>query len=176
LQHPQHQFALRFNNDSRQQRDQRSILDHPQPAFAIGSLLGVGQRLDGLLPGAGGDAVVSASEVGFGDLEIQHGLAFGLVLGFDNLAGLVLAAGAQAGALAGHTVNAVEASATNAATNQTVACFHTVSHATAKINEAESELLAVSRRITPDYAGYPRIGKLVSVLVSVWTLRLLNPL
>src|SRR5207237_4824975 len=36
--------------------------------------------------------------------------------------------------------------------------------------------LAGSRRITPDYASYLRIVKLVSVLVFVWTLRLLNPL
>ena len=105
------------------------------------------------LPRTSGHRRIAGGQIGTGDLEIQHGLAFGLVLRFDNLAGLVLAAGAQAGALAGHTVHAVEAPATNAAPNQTVACFHTVSHATAKINEAESELLAASRRITPDYAG-----------------------
>ena len=70
----------------------------------------------------------------------------------------------------------IEGPATDAAMNQTVACFHTVSHATAKINEAESEVLADSRRITPDYAGYSRIGKLVSVLVSVWTLQPPNSL
>jgi hypothetical protein len=64
-------------------------------------------------------------------------------------------------------VHAVEASATNATTNQTVTCFHTIFHATAKINKAESEVLADSRQITPDYAGYLRIGKLVSVWVSV---------
>ena len=32
---------------------------------------------------------------------------------------------------------------------------------------AESEVLADSRQITPDYAGCLRIGKLMSVLVSV---------
>jgi len=68
-------------------------------------------------------------------------------------------------ALAGVVVHAVEASAANATTNQTVTCFHTIFHATARINKAESEVLADSRQITPDYAGYLRIGKLVSVLV-----------
>jgi len=39
----------------------------------------------------------------------------------------------------------IEGPATDAAMNQTVACFHTVSHATAKINEAETEVLADTR-------------------------------
>jgi len=64
-------------------------------------------------------------------------------------------------------VSAVEASTANAATNQTVTCFHTIFHATARINKAEPEVLADSRQITPDYAGYLRIGKLVSVADSL---------
>ena len=46
--------------------------------------------------GARGDPVVSAGKAGFGDLPVEHRLPFGLVLGLDNLAGLVFAAGAQA--------------------------------------------------------------------------------
>ena len=81
-----------------------------------------------------------------------------------------------AGALAGLSVHAVVGSATDAPADETVTCFHTIFHATARINEAESEELADSRRITPDYAGYSRIGKMVSVLVSVADPKPLNSL
>ena len=163
----QKRFAFRFDDDLRQQRDQCAVFDDAQPAFLVRVLLGVGQRFDGVLPGPRGDAVVAAREIRLGNLEIQHRLAFGVVLGLDDLPGVVFAGGAQAGAFAGVVVHAVEASATDATADQTVTCFHTIFHATARINEAESEVLADSRRITPDYAGFLRIGKLVSVLVSV---------
>ncbi len=120
-----------------------------------------------MLPGARGNAVVDAGEIGFGDLQIEHRLTFDLVFGFDDLARLVLAASAQAGAFAGVVVHTVEGPATNAATNQTVACFHAIFHATAKINEAESEGLADRRRLKTAYAVFLRIREMVSVLVSV---------
>ncbi len=163
----QKRFTFCFNDDLRQQWHQCAIFDDAQPAFLVRALLGVGQRCDGVLPGPGGDAVVGACEICLCDLEIQHRLAVRVVFGFDDLPGGVFAVGAQTGALAGVVVHAVEAAAANATTNQTVTCFHTILHATARINMAEPEVLADSRKITPDYAGYLRIGKLVSVLVSV---------
>jgi len=107
----------------------------------------------------GGDAVIAAGEIRLGNLEIQDRLAFRVVLGFDDLPGGILVISVQARALAGVVVHAVETSTTNPTTNQTVTCFHTIFHATARINEAESEVLANSRQITPDSAGYLRIGK-----------------
>src|SRR5437660_8619728 len=80
------------------------------------------------------------------------------------------------GALAGVVVHTVEGPAANAATNQTVACFHAIFHATAKINEADSEGLADRRKLKTAYTVFLRIRELVSVLVSVWTLRLLKSL
>ena len=63
-------------------------------------------------------------------------------------------------------IHAVVGSATDSTADETVTCFH-IFHATARITQAESEAVTDRRRITPDYAGFLRIGKLVSVLVSV---------
>jgi len=54
-----------------------------------------------LPPRPAGDAAVRTGDVGFGNLQVKHRLAFGLVFGFDDLAGLVLINGPQARALAG---------------------------------------------------------------------------
>ncbi len=167
LQHAQQHFGPRFNDDSWLQWSQCPVPDHPQPAFAAGSRFGAGQCINVVLTGARGNAVVGAGEKGFGDLQIEHRLTFGLVFGSDDLARLVLAAGAQAGAFAGVVVHTVKGPATNAATNQTVACFHAIFHATAQINQAESEGLADRRKLKTAYAVFLRIRELVSVLVSV---------
>jgi hypothetical protein len=66
------------------------------------------------------------------------------------------------------SVHAIVGSATDSTADETVTCFH-IFHATARITQAESEVVTDRRRITPDYAGFLRIGKMVSVLVSVWT-------
>src|SRR5690606_5190418 len=102
----------------------RPVLDHALPAFLVRPLLGVGDCLDGLLPGAGVDAAVAAGNVGFGNLEIEHRLADCRVLGFHDLAGLVLVGGVQAGRLAGLFVHAIEHAAPAAPTDQTVTCLH----------------------------------------------------
>jgi hypothetical protein len=47
-------------------------------------------------------------------LQIEHGLAFGLVLGFNDLPGFLFVGGAQAGAFAGGGVHAIEAVAPDA--------------------------------------------------------------
>jgi hypothetical protein len=56
-------------------------------------------------------------KINLGDLQIQHRLTFGLVLGFDNLTGFIFAAGAQAGAFASGGVHAIILSTANAATS-----------------------------------------------------------
>jgi hypothetical protein len=48
--------------------------------------------------------------------------------------------------------------------------------ATTRITEAESDEVADRRRIMLDYAGFLRIGKMVSVLVCVWTPELPKPM
>jgi hypothetical protein len=61
------------------------------------------------------NAVVAAGEVRLGDLQIEDGLAKGIILRVDNLLGLVLVGGLEAGAFAGELVHAVEHSAAGAA-------------------------------------------------------------
>jgi hypothetical protein len=65
-------------------------------------------------------------KINLGDLQIENRLAVRLVFCFNDLARFILAAGVQAGPLAGVIVYAAETSATNATTNQTVICFHDV--------------------------------------------------
>ena len=94
LQNFQKHFALRFNDDLRQQRDKRLVLGGGFPAVLVRSLFGAGQRFNGVLPCPRGDAVVAARQIRLGDLEIQHRLAFGVVFGFDDLSGIVGVGGA----------------------------------------------------------------------------------
>ncbi len=72
------------------------------------SPLGAGKAFNRLLPGARGDAIVGACEIRLGDLQVQHGLAFGVVPGLDDLPGLVLVGGAETGAFAGGGIHAIE--------------------------------------------------------------------
>jgi hypothetical protein len=51
----------------------------------------------------------------FGDLQIEDGLTKGIILRVDDLLGLVLVGGLEAGAFAGEFIDAVEHSATGAA-------------------------------------------------------------
>ena len=166
LQNFQNGFGFRFNDDLRQQRDERLVLRGGFPAVLVRPLFGANQRFNGIPPCPGGDAVVAARQIRLGNLEIQHRLAFGIILGFDDLPGIVGIGGAETGAFAGLGIHAVVGSATDSTADETVTCFHSF-HATARITEAESEQVADRRRIMPDYSGFLRIGKLVSVLVSV---------
>ena len=111
-----------------------------------------------MLPRPRGDAVVAARQIRFGNLEIQHRLAFGIILGFDDLPGIVCIGGAETGAFAGLGVHAVVGSTTDSTADETVTCFHSF-HATARINEAGSEGLASSRRVIAGYAGFLRSSK-----------------
>ena len=109
-------------------------------------------------------ALIRGCQIRLGNLQIQHRLAFRVVPGLDDPLGVILVGGAETGALAGPGVHTVVSSTTGSPANETATCLHSF-HATAKINEAESEEVADGGRITPDYAGFLQIGK----LVSVWT-------
>jgi hypothetical protein len=166
LQNFQNGFGFRFDDDLRQQHGECLVLRGGLPAVLVRPLFGANQRVNGIPPCPGGDAIVTARQIRLGNLEIQHRLALGVVFGFDDLFGIVGVGGAETGAFAGLGVHAVVGSATDSTTDETVTCFHSF-HATARISQAESEQVADRRRIMPDYAGFLRIGKLVSVLVSV---------
>jgi hypothetical protein len=84
-----------------------------------------------VLPCSGRNFWIAGHEIGAGNLQIDEGLAFGLILGFDNLPGVVLVASLQAGAFAGFGVNAIKSPIANVTTYQTVTCFHFIFHATA---------------------------------------------
>src|SRR5579885_248057 len=71
------------------------------------TVIGADKSFNGVLPGAGLHAVVRTGQIRLGDLEIQHRLARGIVLGFDDLARLVFVRGAQAGAFASRGVHAI---------------------------------------------------------------------
>jgi len=64
-------------------------------------------------PGAQGNALVASSSIGLGDLEIEHGLPYRLILGFDRLPSLLLIGCPQARAFAGCAVHALELAASN---------------------------------------------------------------
>ena len=82
------------------------------PAMLIGPLLGASEAFQRLLPCASGNAIVGAGQIRLGDLEIQDGLALGLVSRFDDLLRFVGVGGLEAGAFGGGLVHAVENSAT----------------------------------------------------------------
>ena len=64
-----------------------------------------------------GHAIVRACQIRLGDLQVKNGLAFGVVLGRDNLPGLVLIGRAETGALAGAGVHAIKLIAPDTTTN-----------------------------------------------------------
>jgi len=117
LENLEHQFARCVNNGARQQWRKRPVSGHTRPAFAVGSLLAFHECFHRLLPGAGGQAAVRAGQIGFGDLEVEHRLALGDVLGLNDLRGLVRVGRAQAGAASGLGVNTVKGSSPDAASN-----------------------------------------------------------
>jgi hypothetical protein len=175
LQNFQKRLGLRFDDDLRQQHGECLVLRGGLPAVLVRPLFGASQRFNGLPPCPRGDAIVAARQIRLGNLEIQHRLALGVVFCFDDLFGIVGVGGAEAGALAGCGVHTIVGSVTNSTADETVTCFH-IFHATARITEAESEAVTDSRQIMPDYAGFLRIGNLVSVLVSVADALPLKPL
>ena len=65
------------------------------PAQLVRAAFARRQRFKGLLPGALADARIGAREVRLCDLQIEHGLTLGLVLGFDDLLGFIFIAGLQ---------------------------------------------------------------------------------
>jgi hypothetical protein len=100
-----------------------------------------------------GHSVLSARQIGLGDLQIEHGLAFGLILGINDLLRFLAVGGLLAGAFASGFVNAIEDPAALATAGQTVSTRHFV-HATASLFEAGPVTLASSGRVKPGYAEY----------------------
>ena len=73
---------------------------------------------------AGIDPVVGARQIGPGYLQIEDGLALGLVPGVYDLTSLVLVGGVKAGALGRARVHAVELVPTTSPTAKAVSCPH----------------------------------------------------
>jgi hypothetical protein len=93
----------------------------------------------------------SDDRLGARDLQVNEGLALCLIFGVNNLVGFILVCGLQAGAFASFGVNAIESPIADTAPDQAVACFHAIFHATARINQTDSAVLASSGRVTARY-------------------------
>ena len=76
-----------------------------------------------------------------------------MVLGRDDLLGLVLVGGFEAGAFAGGLVHAIEGAATDAAGHQSVTSRHGL-HATERLAEGGSEDLTSSGRVKARYVKH----------------------
>jgi len=120
---PRTQYPCRCARSRRSHRGEREGEACPKrrerlggglPAVLIDVQLGICQRFNGVLPPSGGHAVVSAGQIRLGNLEIKNGLAFGLVLGVNDLLGFVAVGGMEAGAFAGVLVHAIEHAAPDA--------------------------------------------------------------
>ena len=64
----QNRLGLGFDDDLRQQHGERLVLRGGFPTVLIRALLGVGQGFNGVLPGAGLDAIVTARQIRLGNL------------------------------------------------------------------------------------------------------------
>ena len=134
-----------------------------RPAVPVRAPLGVDQGFNGVLPGAGGDAVVRAREVRLGNLEVQNGLAQGLILGEDDLFRRIPVLGLQAGPLAGHVVEAEKGSAFSAI-QQAITIFHRL---WCSLQKKFPELLRCYGRVGVVWHGLASAGKVVPVLMPV---------
>jgi len=119
----QQTFGLRLDDGLMANPVQCLVLGRPHPAFLGWAILRLHERVKGGLPSAGGRPGVRAGQVGFGNLEVEDGLAQGLILGEDDLFRRVPILGLQAGPLAGHVVEAEKGSAFSAV-QQTITIFH----------------------------------------------------
>ena len=100
----------------RQQRCERLVLGDGAPAVLVGALLGAGEGFHGACCQVRVAMPLSVpARYALAICRLSDGLANGIVLGVDDLLGLVLVGGLEAGAFAGDLVHAVEHSATDAA-------------------------------------------------------------
>jgi hypothetical protein len=127
--HLQKCFAGCFNDDLIADKIEWFFFAAAFPAFLIVALFVGGQRVKGLLPSARGNAVFRSVKIRLGNLHIQHRLAQRLIFGVYDLPGFIFTV---------LGIHAIKCSAANAATNQTVTCFHGNFHATAKIRKTIS--------------------------------------
>lgn len=122
LQRLQDDFRRGLDDYPVKQLGQGGILSGPLPAGPVLTLLGINERGQRMAPRPSSDAGIGAGEVGFGDLEVEGGLAEGLVLGEDNLGRDILVLGLEADAFAGEGIEAIEAMEAFVAADETESC------------------------------------------------------
>ena len=127
------------------------------------ALFGFDQGFNGILPGAGGDAVVRADKVCPGDLEVENGLTQGLIFGKNDLFRRIPVLGLQAGPLAGHIVEAEKGSAFSAI-QQAITIFHRL---WCRLQKKFPERLRCYGRVGVVWHGLASAGKVVPVLMPV---------
>lgn len=124
---PEHRedgLGLRLDDDLRSERDDRLVLLEDLPAELVRPLLGLDERLQGVSPGALVHGRIAALQVGAGELEVEHGLPLGVVLGGDDLRGGVRVGGPEAGTLPGLAIVEVEGPSPGSAADETETVFH----------------------------------------------------
>ena len=127
------------------------------------ALFGFDQGFNGILPGAGGDAVVRADKVCPGDLEVENGLTQGLIFGKNDLFRRIPVLGLQAVPLAGHIVEAEKGSAFSAI-QQAITIFHRL---WCRLQKKFPERLRCYGRVGVVWHGLASAGKVVPVLMPV---------
>ena len=95
LQGFQNRFALGFDDDLRQQHRQRLVLRGGFPAVLVRSLFGANQRLNGVLPCPGGDAVVLPARYALAICRFKTGWRSELFLASTICLGFIVIAGAE---------------------------------------------------------------------------------
>jgi hypothetical protein len=111
LQYFQEGIRLRFDDDAMPDHIEGFVLSGSLPALLIRIVFACSQRLQSILPGPLTDSGVAAGKIGFGNLQVEHRLAFGLIPGLDDLQGFLFVAGLQTGALAASGVHAIKGAA-----------------------------------------------------------------
>src|SRR5687768_16652767 len=92
-------------------------------------MLGFHERIQRVLPGPRADTGITPRQIRFGELEVDGGLLYGLILGEEDLLRGIAVLRLQTGAFASHAIDAVECRAAFAAVDQTETIFHRLSRA-----------------------------------------------
>lgn len=117
-------FRLCLDDDPVPDGVQRPVLGGGHPTAAGGTLFGGHDGVARHLPGARGHARIGPRQIGLGDLQVENGLAEGLILGEHDLHGRVAVLGFEAETAAGLGIDAVEGATAFAAVDQTETSFH----------------------------------------------------
>ena len=84
------------------------VFGSPKPAFFRCSEFGFHERIQCVLPSAGGHAGICSGQISFGDLQVERRLAKGLVLVENHLRGRVTVLGFETEPLAGFGIYTVK--------------------------------------------------------------------